>query len=272
MSIAHRQLDFYLLIPCYDDLDRLILSLNSVSYYPDRFAVVVVDDGSAVPITIKAIRQTTTISASIIILRNEENQGITNALNKGLEWIERNGKANYVARLDCGDVCHERRFYKQIDYMDEHADIVLVGSWCIFQSSEPGVYYQYKTPVYHEQIKRAMHIRNVFIHPTVIFKSDAAKKTGYYTDKFKYAEDYAFFWKLIKLGSSHILNEFLVTCAIDNKGISLQNRGQQLDSRARIIATYGSNFLLKMVGILRTKVLHIMPKRLALLLKKTTNL
>lgn len=272
MSIADRQLDFYLLIPCYNDLERLIPSLNSVSYHPDRFAVVVVDDGSAVPVTKEAIRQRTTINSSIIILRNEENKGITNALNTGLEWIERTSNANYVARLDCGDLCHEKRFHKQMDYLHTHADTALLGSWCMFQSRDSSVRYEYKTPVYHEQIKRAMHIRNVFIHPTVMFKATLVKKAGYYRDTFKYAEDYAFFWELIKLGSSHILNEFLVTCAIDDKGISLQNRRQQLDARARIIAAYGTNFLLKIVGILRAKVLHIVPKRLALRLKKLANL
>jgi len=272
MSTDDKNLDFYLLIPCYNDFDRLILSLNSVSYYPNRFALVVVDDGSEVPVTAGMIRQKISGLDSIVILRHERNEGITGALNKGLEWIEQNGKADYVARLDCGDVCHRERFYKQIDYMNKHNEIVLLGSWCIFQTSDGSVQYLYKTPVYHEQIKRAVHIRNVFIHPTVIFKSAFAKKAGYYTDTFNYAEDYAFFWELIKLGPSHILDEFLVTCALDNKGISLQNRGQQLNARAKIIAAYGTNVLLKIVGILRTKVLHILSKRLALRLKKSTKL
>jgi glycosyltransferase involved in cell wall biosynthesis len=272
MGIVDRQMDFLLLIPCYDDLEGLVLSLNSVAYYPDKFEVVVVDDGSAIPLTIDGIKATANLDYSIIILRNEKNEGITSALNKGLDWIERNRMVKYIARLDCGDLCHPDRFFKQIDYMNKYSDTALLGSWCRFQDKNASIQYTYKTPVHHEQIRRAMHIRNVFIHPTVMFKASVLKRVRHYPVEFEFAEDYAFFWELIKLGPSHILSEFLVTCAITHKGISLKNRGRQLDARARIIAEYGTNFFLKAAGILRTKVLHIVPKPLALRLKKLAGL
>jgi glycosyltransferase involved in cell wall biosynthesis len=272
MSIADKHLDFCLLIPCYNDFEGLVLSLNSVSYQPDRFQVVVVDDGSPDPVTINAIRSGTNINCSIIVLRNETNEGITSALNKGLQWIKSNGNAKYIARLDCGDICDPNRFIRQVDYLDKHADTTLLGSWCIFQTKDASHTYLYKTPVDHERIKRAMHMRNVFIHPTVVFRASALQQINRYPTQFQYAEDYAFFWELIKLGRSHILNEFLVICAIDNKGISLKNRHKQLEVRAKIVAQYGTNHLLKIAGILRVKVLHIVPKQLALRLKKLTNL
>lgn len=272
MSIADKQLDFFLLIPCYKDFEGLIQSLKSVLYHSDRFQVIVVDDGTPDPITRDAIRSVTNIDCSIIVLRNETNEGITSALNKGLQWIESNGNAKYIARLDCGDICDPNRFVRQVDYMDKHGDTTLLGSWCIFQTKDASLNYLYKTPVDHERIKRAMHIRNVFIHPTVIFRASALQKVSRYPTTFQYAEDYAFFWELIKLGRSHILNEFLVICAIDNKGISLKNRHKQLNIRAKIIARYGTNLLLKIAGILRVKVLHIVPNQLALRLKKLTTL
>jgi glycosyltransferase involved in cell wall biosynthesis len=272
MPIPDKQLDFILLIPCYNDFEGLILSLKSVSYNPDRFQVVVVDDGSPDPVTENAIKSGTNIDCPIIVLRNETNEGITSALNKGLQWIESNGNAKYIGRLDCGDICDPNRFVRQVEYMDTYSDTTLLGSWCIFQTKDASLNYLYKTPVDHERIKRAMHIRNVFIHPTVIFRATALQKISSYPARFQYAEDYAFFWELIKLGRSHILNEFLVICAIDNKGISLKNRHKQLDTRAKIIAKYGTNLLLKIAGILRVKVLHIVPKQLALRLKKLTTL
>jgi len=271
MNIIDKQFDFCLLIPCYNNFEGLILSLKSVSYYDDRFMVVVVDDGSAVPVTMESIKSGIEINYGLIVLRNEKNKGITDALNKGLLWIKENGKTEYIARLDCGDLCDPSRFYKQIDYLNKHPDTGLLGSWCTFEDKKSSFRYPYTTPTDHERIKKAMYFRNVFIHPTVIFKTSLLKKTGFYPYEFMHSEDYAFFWKLVKITHSHILNEFLVICEINQEGISLKNRKEQLSGRAMVVARYGTNLLLKISGMLRIKALSILPKQLLLRLRKLIN-
>jgi hypothetical protein len=116
-----------------------------------------------------------------------------------------------------------------------------------------------------------MHFRNVFIHPTVIFEASLPKKVGYYPTNFVHAEDYAFFYQLIGITGCHILDELLVVCEINDKGISLKNRQEQLASRGRIIMQHGTNPFLKIVGILRVYALRLLPKRLVLLLRKLRN-
>jgi glycosyltransferase involved in cell wall biosynthesis len=271
MSIPDKQFDFCLLIPCYNNIEGLIFSLKSVYYYPDRFLVIVVDDGSLVPPTIETIKSGANIEYGITILRSEKNMGIVHALNKGLEWIEKNITTKYIARLDCGDTCSPGRFYKQVEYMDKHPDTTLLGSWCVFENRKTLFKYHYKTPINHKHIIKGMHFRNVFIHPTVIFRASLLRKTGYYPENFAYAEDYAFFWKLVKQGPSHILDEFLVNSEITSEGISFKNRQKQLAERAKVITEHGTNSLLKIAGKLRIKVLHILPKQLVLRLKKLTN-
>ena len=266
--IKGKSLDFCLLIPCYDNLDGLLFSLRSVSYYTDRFMVLIVDDGSAIPVTSTSIRLGVKINFPLFILRNEVNQGITAALNCGLQWIEENEIASYVARLDCGDLCTPDRFYKQMDFMHSHPEVGLLGSWCVFEDRIKSFRYQYTTPTRDSEIKRALHFRNVFIHPTVVFKTTLLKKVGHYPTNFIYAEDYALFYKLIKITHSHILDEFLVICEINNEGISLKNRQDQLASRGRIVMEFGTNPLLKIVGILRLYALRLLPKRLVLLARK----
>jgi glycosyltransferase involved in cell wall biosynthesis len=267
MSLLHKEFDFCLLIPCYDNFDGLLLSLETVNYYSDRVMIVIVDDGSKIPITVVAIKSVIKTGYPLIVVRNDMNNGITDALNKGLRWIQLNTEAKYVARLDCGDLCHADRFYKQIDYMNNHSDTGLLGSWCVFENKDSSFKYRYKAPTEHEPIKRAMHFRNVFIHPTVIFKTDLLEKIGYYPYDFDHAEDYAFFWELLKITRSHILNEFLVTCEINEQGISLKNRQTQMGNQIRIISKYGTNPILKIIGLLRIKVLRLLPKRFILPLK-----
>jgi len=266
--IKSKSLDFCLLIPCYDNLDGLLFSLRSVTYYPDRFMVLIVDDGSVIPVTSASIRLGVKINFPLFILRNEVNQGITAALNSGLQWIEENEIASYVARLDCGDLCTPDRFYKQMDFMHSHPEVGLLGSWCVFEDRIKSFRYQYTTPTRDSEIKRALHFRNVFIHPTVVFETALLKKVGHYPTNFIHAEDYALFYKLIKITHSHILDEFLVICEINNKGISSKNRQDQLASRGRIVMEYGTSPLLKIVGILRLYALRLLPKRLVLPLRK----
>jgi len=268
--IKSKPLDFCLLIPCYNNFDGLLVSLATIVYHPDRFMVLVVDDGSAVPITPASIKSAIHINFSLFVLRNDVNKGITAALNSGLRWIEEMGAANYIARLDCGDLCTADRFHKQVDFMQSHPGVGLLGSWCVFEDRTKSFRYTYKTPTRHRQIKRAMYFRNVFIHPTVIFQTELLKKVRCYPTNFRHAEDYAFFYKLIEITNSHILDEVLVVCEINEKGISLKNRQEQLASRSRIIMKYGTNPFLKTLGVLRIYVLRLLPKRLVRLLRTLT--
>ena len=263
-----KQLDFCLLIPCYNNLKGLVQSLKTVTYFADKFSVIIVDDGSDIPISLKIIEGEIRPSYPIKILRSEQNEGITAALNKGLKWIEEKIMARYIARLDCGDLCDDARFYKQMDYMDKHPHASLLGTWCMFENRKTSSKYQYRTPTSHNEIQTAMYFRNVFIHPTVIFKTSMLTKVGYYPAAFPHAEDYAFFWQLLNSGEGHILDEVLVNCELNSEGISIQNRREQLAARARVVEKFGTNFFLKILGTLRLKVLLILPKHLILSLKK----
>jgi glycosyltransferase involved in cell wall biosynthesis len=266
--IKNKPPDFCLLIPCYNNFKGLLLSLNSVYYYSDRFIILIVDDGSETPVTVSRIKSAMQNDYSVFVLRTETNSGITSALNNGLKWIEENQIANYVARLDCGDICRRDRFYKQMNYLIQHPNVGLLGSWCIFKNEASSFSYQYKTPIEHRQIKRAMYFRNLFIHPTVIFKMDLVKMVGYYPHNFVYTEDYALFWQLLKIGPSHILNEFLVTCELNDDGISLKNRKQQLINRGKTISHYGTSPLLKLAGLLRLYALLLLPQGFLLFFRK----
>jgi glycosyltransferase involved in cell wall biosynthesis len=268
MTNDSRQLDFYLLIPCYNNFPGLIRSLRTVHYDAHRYCIVVVDDGSREALSADQIISAAKTSAAVVLIRNEVNRGITDALNEGLRWIQENALAPYVARLDCGDLSAHSRFTTQVQYLDTHPNIGLLGSWCRFEKGDSDISYSYRTPTAHREIIREMHFRNVFIHPTVIFRRELLPKAGLYPTNFPFAEDYAFFWQLLKLSGGAIIDQFLVTCEINAAGISMQNRQRQLASRARVVRKYGSDPLRTLLGIARINAWRFVPKGLALRLKK----
>lgn len=265
---SFEEIDFCLLIPCYDNFNGLLVSLKSVVYPNDSFLIVIVDDGSEEVVTLERIKQEVGIKKPLVVLQNEKNLGITATLNKGLSWIEKNTNAKYIARLDCGDVCVEERFVMQVEYMEAHPETGLIGSWCQFEDKGTLEKYSYKTPVQHKDILRAMYFRNVFIHPTVMFRRLLLKQSGYYPEGFDHAEDYAFFWKLIKLKQSFIIDKVLVICELNKGGLSYRNKGKQLVTRWKVVKTFGSNLVLKILARIKLVLLFILPKGVALQLKK----
>jgi glycosyltransferase involved in cell wall biosynthesis len=262
------EIDFCLLIPCYNNFRGLVGSIKSVVYLENRYVILVIDDGSHDAVTAETIIREIGIEKPIVVLRSENNQGITSALNKGLAWIEENTKARYIARLDCGDISDAKRFVIQVRYLDSHPEVGLTGSWCWFLEKDTSIKYSYKTPARHKALKTAMYFRNVFIHPTVMFRTSLLKKTGYYPEDFEYAEDYAFFWKLIKNSKSFVFNQFFVICEVNRGGISFKNKNKQLKARWKVVKEFGTNPALKIAAFIRLKLLVVLPKGLLLQLKK----
>lgn len=260
-------IELCLLIPCYNNFDGLISSLKSIHYDIKKYLIIIIDDGSRNAITHTDIVEALISPLNVQIIRLEKNMGITKALNKGLEFIYLNYSTKYIARLDCGDICTIDRFYTQTKFLENNSDIHLVGSWCYFKNSQSGIAYKYITPTLDKYIKRSMNFRNVFIHPTVMWRVSAFNKLMY-PEKYPYAEDYGLFYDMITKVKSAIINQFLVTCELNDGGISVSKRSVQLKSRLKVITDYGTNNFLYFFGVIKLFVLMVFPYQIVLLIKK----
>src|SRR5882757_256175 len=231
MSVKY---DFCVLIPCYNNREGLVRSLQSICYDPVKYFVLIVDDGSKERLTCSDLSQGSPPLPNLHILRLSKNSGITRALNAGLQYLKERTDFRYIARLDCGDLCANDRFQQQVMFLDQHPDIDMVGSWCIFKDFSTGEAYKYTIPTRHKQIMRNMHFRNVFIHPTVIWRAEVAAWLSAYPETFPHAEDYGFFYELLQHGKAAVLPYYLTICEISRTGLSLTHRRQQLKSRIEV--------------------------------------
>ena len=261
-------LDFYLLIPCYNNTEGLVRSLSSVEYPKEKYKVVVVDDGSHIPITAAFFPEALLQKQSIEIIRLQENKGITFALNSGLKYILEKNDALFTARLDCGDICTADRFYKQIHFLSVNTYTCLIGTLCLFTDRKKNIQYRYAAKENHSDILREMHWKCSFIHPTVIFRNSALKETNLYPYNFPHAEDYALFFELAKKHETHILQEFLVESEINTSGISVKKRQQQIQSKIRIIKSFGFRKSLICTGLIKQYLLALLPYKFITRLKR----
>src|SRR5690242_1544998 len=109
-NLSSSALSLCILIPVYNNLAGLIRSLSSIMYPSQQFLVLVVDDGSDCPIDLDSISGRLVHPVPLQVIRSEKNEGITHALNRGLDFIYRHYSVDFIARLDCGDTCHPDRF------------------------------------------------------------------------------------------------------------------------------------------------------------------
>jgi glycosyltransferase involved in cell wall biosynthesis len=261
-------LDFYLLIPCYNNTDGLIRSLLSVNYPKEKYKVLIVDDGSTAPVSLSEFPVELLQRQLIEIIRLPVNKGITEALNTGLRSILNRNDSLYTARLDCDDTCTTDRFTKQISFLSLNPEIALLGSLCLFVDAEKKSRFVYKAAEHHDAILKQMHVKCSFIHPTVVFRNEMIKKTNLYSYNFPYAEDYAFFFELTKQYNTHILQEILVETQLNNNGISVKRRQEQIRSKIKIIQHFGVIKSLTCAGLFKQCFLVLLPHKLTTQIKR----
>lgn len=112
------------LTPAWQDQAGIARTLDALGRDPFPLDVVVVDDGSAVPIRCDP----TCGPHAVTLIRLPRNRGIEHALNAGLAHILACGY-DYVARLDCGDLPPSGGIERQVRFLEAAPDVAIVGTW-----------------------------------------------------------------------------------------------------------------------------------------------
>ncbi|MGV3637288.1 MAG: glycosyltransferase family 2 protein [Flavobacteriales bacterium] len=112
----------------------------------------------------------------------EPSIGIAHALNAGLA----HATGNYVARMDADDISHPSRIAEQVDYIDTHPGIGVLGTRTVFASSvqesrgmQAFVEWQNNILSPHDHyVKR--FVDAPLAHPTVLFRRELVDRFGSY--------------------------------------------------------------------------------------------
>lgn len=248
------------LIPHYNNLEGLYTSIKSI-HNKEAIEVLVIDDGSK-PENVPSLEHLESISNKNVTVHLEKlpkNVGITLALNHGLSFFINNSKYNYIARLDCGDVCVKNRFSIQKEFFLKNENVSLLGSWVRFKNQENKELFSFKPPLEHKKIKKKMAIRCNFIHPSVMLKRNAVEDIGFYPENYEAAEDYAYFFQISKKFETANINKFLTEVTVDPNGISHLKRTIQNKNKIKIIKENSPKNLYFVYGMLFNYGLLVTP-------------
>lgn len=117
---------------------------------------------------------------------HQENKGLIESLNRGCALA----RGKYFARMDADDLAVRDRLQWQIEFMDRHAEIAVVGGAVERIDSAGRALYCQHYPVENEEIKSALPLFCPFEHPAVVIRKEAFLSVGGYRRFFVDAEDY----------------------------------------------------------------------------------
>jgi glycosyltransferase involved in cell wall biosynthesis len=250
------------LIPVFNDHVGLERSLASLALDGSGFDVFVVDDGSDPPVRISP-----DLPYDVHLIRQEPNQGITAALNAGLERIVSAGY-EYVARLDACDLSLPGRFAAQLAFLDGHRAHAVVGTATRRVDTRGNLLFYTRPPRVHDAIKRTLRYRACITHASVMIRLQSLQTCGFYRNTFPGGEDYDLWMRIGgKYKLANLANVFLV---VEVRGGSITSRRQQLLlSRLRLLAAHFDPWSVhSYLGIVANSISLLAPRTLALKLRQ----
>jgi glycosyltransferase involved in cell wall biosynthesis len=148
-----------------------------------------------------------------------ENIGRTPALRYALDQA----RAEYVAVLDADDIAHPERFAKQVRFLDQHAEAVLVGSWAHLIDAQGAVFDSWEPPAAATELLECFAWVNPIINSSVLYRRAEALAAGGYPSDLHYGQDLALIMNLTTEGQLAIIPEHL--CQLRVVGGRMSNAG-----------------------------------------------
>ena len=170
-------------------------------------------------------------------VRNEENLKLIKTLNKGLSLVT----TKYVARMDADDICVPTRLERQIEYMEDHPQVGLLGTWCqnigknnisTVQNVE-----SHDQEINHEQICFKQLYQIQIVHPSCMMRMSVLQMLdGWFDETFLHAEDYELFTRMSHVTILANIPEVLHLYRKHDNAVSVLYNKEQKQNSHRVIA------------------------------------
>lgn len=208
-------------------LSESVESILNQSY--KNFEFVVVDDGSS-DNSWEILQRYAEQDERIILLRNQPNMGVVNALNKGLDCT----RAELIARQDADDISSPERLKRQVDFLDAHPDYGVVAAVPLLVDIDgvalEGAHY---TATKNEEIQELLLDYMCLCGPTIMMRRQCLEEAGYYfAEGSDASEDYDICLRLAEVTQLASLEGFLYHYRQQPDSASSKRAAQQMFNKA----------------------------------------
>ncbi len=213
-----------------------------------NFELLVIDDGSTDDTwkILNTIKQK--YPDNIRIYRKPEQTGAFAAANLLFPIV----KGAYIAPMDADDISHPQRLEKEVNFLESHPDVILVGTNAKIIDGRGRTTGAKIYPCDHQSIYKAFALVNPIIHPSCMIRRNLLPHRDYlYHTQFGVNSDYYTLFNLLSYGKFANIGELLFSYRIHGANSSLENlRGRFLTiSRIRLQAVKKLNYTFPMRAI-----------------------
>ena len=177
-------------------LREAIESILSQTY--QNFELIIIDDASTDE-SGKVIREYAKKYSSkirAIYLKKNINGGGDAAGNVGFA----KATGEYIARMDSDDIADPNRLAKQVEYMQKHKRIDVLGSCAYVINASGEITGEKNVPLTHKDIYQEFFTFHPMIHPSVMIRRSSIVGKTLYSQELPSNNDYLTFFKLITSG------------------------------------------------------------------------
>jgi len=175
-------------------------------------------------------------------IHNTSRLGLVGSLNLGLE----HARGEYVARMDADDVSLAERIRKQVQFLDQHPNVGVLGTWYEVIDEAGRIVAEQRPPPEPMLTKWLLLFVDTTAmgHPTAMVRRSVYEKLGGYRSEPLHAEDYELWVRAARITEIANLTETLVRLRTHGRQISsLYNRIQLQNatavSESAVIAALG---------------------------------
>ena len=160
----------------------------------------------------------------IVIIKNQENIGLTKSLNKGLKIA----RGEYIARQDADDISLPSRLQKETLLLEKHSEIGLVSCDLELIDSQGNSIGKYQRSCDPDLVNFYLLFYNRLAgHSQVMFRRQLAIELGGYDENRRYSQDYELWSRMMSVCKIGILPEYLLQQRRHSESISFRKKLQQ---------------------------------------------
>lgn len=229
-------------------------SIRSQTY--SNFECIVVDESTRTEMAI-ACQAICAEDPRFIYMHPSERLGLSQSLNLAIS----HARGQLIARFDSDDICLPNRLELQVDFLQLHPDVSVLGGAMDIISTEGRLIARRCYPQLSSEINSAMQLTNAIAHPTVMFRKEVIDLYGSYNPSYLYCEDLDLWLRWMNAGLLfRNLPQVLVQYRQDTT--RREHLNWRYNLRARLSNFSSRNLIRRIIGILCIAVWVTVPGKL----------
>lgn len=173
-----------------DWVQEAVFSILNQTYEDYLFAIVI--DGDIDDDIHRFLIDISKAYGRTVVIDGKRNVGLSACMNYVIDWSMQY-KPKYFFRMDADDISAANRLTTQVEYLNRHSNISILGS-ALVEVNEQGIPVgKRKLPLLHDEIIRFLPKRCSINHPTVAIRYNVFSDDHRYRNELKNTQDY-FLW------------------------------------------------------------------------------